>query len=236
MTKTNQLEINSALENNLIEASLSTTAPRFSGKIILGLTVWIVLAFVVGFSVRTLVWQFPQAGSPEVGFARDMIVHHANAVEMAILVRDRTNDAEMRTLTLDMMLTQQAQIGQMQGWLTIWQQPIAQTEPVMSWMGMSTEGLMPGLASAEQMAQLSNLKGQEIDGLFLSLMIPHHQAALEMATHILKQSQGAEVRSLAESILVSQASEIEVMQDLLQRKGFPISELETIVPHSKHNE
>jgi hypothetical protein len=59
--------------------------------------------------------RMPADGSAEAGFARDMSVHHAQAVEMAELLRDRTQSEEMRTLTADMALTQQGQIGQMEG-------------------------------------------------------------------------------------------------------------------------
>jgi uncharacterized protein (DUF305 family) len=61
----------------------------------------------------------PQEGSAEAGFALDMMVHHAQAVEMAEIVRDRTENPQTRTLATDIALTQQAQIGQMQGWLAV---------------------------------------------------------------------------------------------------------------------
>jgi uncharacterized protein (DUF305 family) len=48
-----------------------------------------------------------------------MMVHHAQAVEMAEIVRDRTENPQTRTLATDIALTQQAQIGQMQGWLAV---------------------------------------------------------------------------------------------------------------------
>jgi predicted cobalt transporter CbtA len=75
----------------------------------------------VGFVVVALVGllgltpRLPIEDSPEVTFARDMAVHHAQAMEMALVLRDRSTDAELRQFALDIMLTQQAQIGQMQG-------------------------------------------------------------------------------------------------------------------------
>ena len=58
-----------------------------------------------------------------MGFARDMMVHHAQAVEMAEIVRDKTENENVRILATDIALTQQAQIGQMQGWLAVWELP-----------------------------------------------------------------------------------------------------------------
>lgn len=46
-----------------------------------------------------------------------MAIHHAQAVEMAGLVYDRTRSREMRFFTRDMTLTQQAQIGTLNDWL-----------------------------------------------------------------------------------------------------------------------
>lgn len=163
----------------------------------------------------------PGRASADVGFARDMMTHHAQAVDMATLLRDRTDDPEMRQLALDIMLTQQAQIGQMQGWLTLWGYPIARTDQAMSWMGMPTSGPMPGMATPEQLNQLRKLEGIEADALFLQLMIPHHRSGVAMGQAALARAQRPEVRVLAQSIVDAQTSEIALMQELLQQKGFP---------------
>ena len=93
--------------------------------------------------------QPPGNDSAEAGFARDMIVHHAQAVQMAEIVRDKTNSDDMRLLAADISLTQQAQVGIMQGWLEVWGLPITGEEPAIAWMGHPTDGLMPGMATPE---------------------------------------------------------------------------------------
>ena len=163
----------------------------------------------------------PGSESPEVGFARDMMTHHAQAVDMATLLRDRTDDPALKQFALDIMLTQQAQIGQMRGWLDTWGYPVASTGPAMAWMGMPTTGRMPGMATPEELNQLRNLSGQEADGLFLQLMIVHHRAGVAMGEAILSQTDRPEVRALAQSIVDAQAGEVAFMQELLQQKGFP---------------
>src|SRR5215203_6610274 len=154
----------------------------------------------------------PADDSPEAGFARDMIVHHAQAVQMAEIVRDKTQSDSIRLLTADLALTQQAQIGMMLGWLGEWGLPVAETEPAMSWMGQPTEGLMPGMATPEEIDRLSEAPPDVADVLFLRLMIAHHQAAIPMAKAVLKRTERPEVIQLAESIEVSQRAEIENMQ------------------------
>ena len=166
----------------------------------------------------------PGDASAEAGFARDMSVHHAQAVEMAEIVRDETESEEIRTMAADMALTQQAQIGQMQGWLAMWGLPATDTEPAMSWMGHPTEGRMPGMASPREINRLRNASPGEADKLFLQLMIPHHQAAVPMAEAILERSDRPVVERLAGAIVASQKGEIEIMREMLESRGEEPSE------------
>ena len=166
----------------------------------------------------------PGDDSAEAGFARDMMVHHAQAVEMAEVLRARTESEEMRTLAADIALTQQAQIGQMEGWLAVWRLPATRSEPAMTWMGHPTEGRMPGMASPEEMIELREASPEEVDTRFLQLMIPHHEAAIPMAEAALEHSDRPEVERLAGAIVTSQEAEIEAMQDLLRSRGVPVQE------------
>ena len=161
----------------------------------------------------------PGDGSAEAGFARDMSVHHAQAVEMAGIVRDKTRSEEVRLMAADMALTQQGQIGHMQGWLDVWNLPATGTEPAMSWMGHPTQARMPGMASPEEIERLRNAPPEEADKLFFRLMIPHHRAAVPMAEAVIGQTDRPEVKDLAAAIAASQKGEIQVMKDLLEERG-----------------
>jgi uncharacterized protein (DUF305 family) len=175
-----------------------------------------VAAVAVGASLALLLTSRPPGDdSAEAGFARDMMVHHAQAVEMAEILRDKTQSEAMRTLAKDIVLTQQNQIGQMQGWLAAWGLPATDTEPAMSWMGYPVEGLMPGMATPEEMERLFEAPAEEADTLFLLLMIPHHEAAIPMAEAVLKRTDRPEVQQLAEAIALSQRQEIELMRAML---------------------
>ena len=163
--------------------------------------------------------QEPGEGSAEAGFVRDMSVHHAQAVEMAEIVRDKTASEEVRLMAADMALTQQGQIGRMQGWLDAWNLPATGTEPAMSWMGHPTEGRMPGMASPEELERLKNAPPEEADRLFFRLMIPHHRAAVPMAEAVMERTDRPEVENLAGAIAASQKGEIQVMKDMLEERG-----------------
>lgn len=163
--------------------------------------------------------QTPGADSVDVGFARDMSIHHEQAVQMAALVYDRSQDEAIRSLAFDILTTQQGQIGIMSGWLDAWQQPWTSAGPRMEWMGMSFEGLMPGMATAEQMATLREANGEAADVIFLQLMIPHHRSGVEMAQYAADHARQDTVRLLAQGMVNAQDLEIDYMQELLAAKG-----------------
>jgi uncharacterized protein (DUF305 family) len=183
-------------------------------------------SFYLGLSYRP-----PDGDSAEAGFARDMAVHHAQAVQMAEIIQRRTESDEIRTLATDIALTQQGQMGQMQGWLDAWRLPQTGDEAPMSWMGHPTDGPMPGMATPEEISALETLPPDEADKQFLRLMIPHHEAAIPMAEAVLAETDRPEVEQLASAIAASQQGEIQVMQDLLESRGAAPAEE---APHGGH--
>lgn len=156
----------------------------------------------------------PAEGSPEATFARDMAAHHAQAVEMALIIRDRSADEELRRFALDIVLTQQTQIGQMQGWLAAWGLPISGPQPPMN-----GHGEMMGLATQSQVNELRTLPEPEAKAAFLQLMIAHHQGGIAMAQAALSQTNRPEIVRLARAIVAGQQSELAYMQSLLKAAG-----------------
>jgi uncharacterized protein (DUF305 family) len=173
----------------------------------------LVAAFFAGASLVLLMAPRPPGeDSPDVRFARDMMVHHAQEVEMAEIVRDKTKSDEIRTLATDIALTQQAQIGMMQGWLDVWGLPASGTEPAMSWMGTPTEGVTPGMATPQEIDRLREAPPEVADEQFLWLMIRHYWGGIAMAEAILKRTERPEVRQLAGANAASQRQEIRTME------------------------
>ncbi len=156
----------------------------------------------------------PTEGSPEVVFARDMAAHHEQAVEMALILRERSADEALRPLLLDIALSQQGQIGQMQGWLAAWGVPLAGAAAPMAGHGDSM-----GMASQTEVNQLVSLPLAEAEIAFLQLMIRHHRGGVAMAEDVLAQSSRPEVVRLAQAILNAQSSEITYMETLLAARG-----------------
>jgi uncharacterized protein (DUF305 family) len=161
----------------------------------------------------------PGEESVDVGFARDMGAHHAQAVEMAELLRDRTDDEDFRVLAADIALTQQSQIGQMRGWLDVWGRPPTSVEQPMRWMGHEVpEGqvmVMPGLATDAQLDELASLRGHDAEQLFLQLMIRHHEGGIDMASYAADHAEVSFVRTVAQGMVESQTAEIDQMEQML---------------------
>lgn len=172
--------------------------------------------------VYGLIPRAPAGDSAEAGFLRDMSDHHAQGVEMALILHDRTTDVDLLTMTTDIAMTQQGQIGTMQGWLDIWDLAPTGDDPPMAWMDHPiTDGLMPGMATPEQIEQLRTLPVDQADVLFLQLMIRHHQGGVEMAEALLERSDQPEVTTFARGVVASQNGEINAMNRMLQDRGHP---------------
>jgi uncharacterized protein (DUF305 family) len=63
------------------------------------------------------------------------------------------------------------------------------------------------------------------DADFASLMVPHHQGAVQMAEVELQFGSNPRLRRLAQEIILTQQSEIDVMRSVI-RGGFPLSSLD----------
>ena len=205
-----------------------------SGRRLVAFAVALALVAVGAFAIGRLSTSFvstPSNTSAAAGFARDMQVHHDQGVELAMIIRDESDDPDIRLLAYDIATTQSNQSGQMQAWLNSWQLPQAAPEPEMTWMtrptlageghNHGTEGAhspgdpMPGLATPAQITELKSLTGAEADELFLELMIAHHHGAVDMAEAVLDRTDVRVVRQLATTIITSQTAEIEYMTALL---------------------
>jgi uncharacterized protein (DUF305 family) len=196
-----------------MEQPLAAAAPR-------RLSLWAALAgllvLAVLLSLAAALWlaRPPDEGSPDVAFARDMSYHHQQAVEMALIIRDRTGDPDLRAFATDIVLTQQSQIGQMSGWLEVWGRPLAGEAAPMGGMG-----LMMGMAAQSDLNALRDLPLAEAEVRFLQLMTLHHQGGVFMAEDLLEARARPVVQRLAQAIVAGQQNEIGLMREMLAARG-----------------
>ncbi|MYA36395.1 MAG: DUF305 domain-containing protein [Gammaproteobacteria bacterium] len=155
--------------------------------------------------------QFSEA---DVRFMQGMISHHRQAMEMSVLVDDRSNREAVEALAERISLSQEDEISMMAGWLEDrgFEAPAADAHHDPDYM------LMPGMLSPEEMEQLEAAEGFEFDSLFLNFMIDHHEGALVMVENLLDQpgsAQDSELYRFTTDVTSDQTSEIERMITML---------------------
>jgi uncharacterized protein (DUF305 family) len=147
----------------------------------------------------------------DVMFAQMMIVHHQEAVEMAAMADGRAASTEVKDLAGKIKAAQQPEIDTMTGWLTAWgKAPMPDKTG-----GMDHGGAMPGDMSDADMAALHDAKGAAFDKQFLTLMVKHHEGAIEMAQEQVDKGSNPQAKALAAKIVTDQQAEIATMKQIL---------------------
>ncbi len=150
----------------------------------------------------------------DVRFMQGMITHHAQALDMTLLVDDRTQRDAIRLLAQRIELSQEDEIAMMQDWL---RERGLETPDLDAHHDHDAE-LMPGMATPEQMAELTAADGAAFDTLFLELMIEHHEGAVEMVDELLEQpgsAQDSVLYNFTTDINADQTAEIDRMDAML---------------------
>ncbi|WP_432564584.1 DUF305 domain-containing protein [Kineococcus sp. SYSU DK003] len=200
-------------------------------RVLLG-AVALLLALVLGILAGRALPTAPGENSVDVGFSRDMTTHHSQAVSMAYTAIQNAPTPEVRQLAVDIASTQGNQMGRMQQLLISWGQPLSGAgTPVMAWMAgtdlharhlveQEQEGrIMPGMATADELARLNSETGQVFEVDFLQLVLRHHVGGIEMAQYGAEHATTSEVRDLASAIASSQQGESDLLRDYLAARG-----------------
>jgi uncharacterized protein (DUF305 family) len=155
-----------------------------------------------------------QFTAADVRFMQGMIGHHAQALEMAALVPERTRRDDMQLLAKRIDVSQADEIRMMQRWL----EARGQQVPGPHAHHAAGAPLMPGMLSAEEMTRLAAAKGDGFDRLFLELMIKHHEGALTMVKELYATAgagQESEIHAFASDVDADQRMEIDRMRGMI---------------------
>lgn len=141
----------------------------------------------------------------DLQFLDTMIAHHQAAVVMSKPALEKASRAEVKNLAQNIIRSQTKEIEQMQAWREQWfkNQPPA--------LNMEATGMKESMQSMD-MKKLGSATGNDFDLAFIEMMIPHHQGALLMAKEALDKSQHPELKTLAQTIIMAQETEIDTMQ------------------------
>ncbi|KQX75910.1 hypothetical protein ASD10_12440 [Aeromicrobium sp. Root472D3] len=156
----------------------------------------------------------------DISFAQDMIPHHRQATQMAELAKTRTDTVAVLKLAADIQAAQGPEIDTMAGWLKTWGKDVPAEGDDMGDMDHSTtsgnSSPMPGMMSDNQLAELKASSGAEFDRLFLTMMVAHHEGAIQMAKAEQSDGKNTDAKALAGTIRKDQTAEIATMRDLLR--------------------
>lgn len=142
----------------------------------------------------------------DLQFLDTMIAHHQGAVDMAKMVAAKAEHAELKTLAVNVITSQEKEIGEMKTWREKW---FAGVAPAMNMEMAGMNDSMKGM----DMTKLGSLTGNVFDLEFIRQMIPHHEGAVVMAKEALQKSQKAEIKTMANAIIKDQEAEIKQMKD-----------------------
>ena len=161
-----------------------------------------------------------QYSAADVRFMQGMIGHHAQALEMAALVPERTHRDDMRLLAKRIDLSQADEIRMMQHWLEArgQQVPGPHAHHAAGATGAAGAPMMPGMLSTEEMARLAAARGDAFDRLFLELMIKHHEGALTMVKELYATAgagQESEIYAFTSDVDADQRMEIDRMRGMI---------------------
>jgi uncharacterized protein (DUF305 family) len=165
----------------------------------------------------------PPRSPADIEFMQDMILHHAQAVEMTAMIPSHTQNKDLRFLGARISSSQSDEIKFMKRWLAARSESVPKVTTRMSGMDMSHEtiGSMPGMLTPQQMEALQEAKGGEFDRLFLLGMIQHHNGALTMVKDLFDTAgagQDAELFNFANDADNTQRAEIRIMETMLKKE------------------
>ncbi|MFD5569069.1 DUF305 domain-containing protein [Streptomyces cadmiisoli] len=138
--------------------------------------------------------------SADIDYARMMIQHHSQALEMTELAPDRAESSQVKKLAERIEASQGPEIAVMKSWL----ESHGEGEKGEG----HHHGPMPGMATEGQLKNLRAAEGKAFDQLFVTLMITHHEGAITMATDVKSQGNNVRIEEMADDVIAQQTSEI----------------------------
>lgn len=145
---------------------------------------------------------------PDQDFAMMMKMHHQGAINMAQYELDKGGDAEMRATAQKVKDAQQGEISQLEGFMSSHTPDTTSQEFV--------DKVMASMTKMDQASDLQVIIGKA-DYDFASLMVVHHQSAVEMAQAELDHGKHQVMKDMATMIITAQKKEIEDLQNWLLR-------------------
>jgi uncharacterized protein (DUF305 family) len=152
----------------------------------------------------------------DLQFIDQMIMHHEGAIMSSEHMIGDSERPELRKLAQNIRKSQSEQVEQMQAMREDWYPDAERTFGMMdpTLMGkMMDDGAMRQMMGGSMQEMMG---GDATDEMFLRMMIPHHQLAVDMSERTLKDAEHPELKKLAQKIKNEQSAEIKLMRGYLE--------------------
>ena len=151
----------------------------------------------------------------DVTFVQSMIPHHTQAVAMAKMAASHASSPAVKNLATKIEAAQGPEIDTMTGWLKAWGKEAKAGSGPMDGMDHGS-GAMPGMMGDAAMKSLDSADGASFDQMFLTMMMSHHQGAIEMAKTEQAHGKNTDAVALAKQIEADQTAELAQMKGMLK--------------------
>ena len=113
--------------------------------------------------------------------------------------------------------------------LAQWAEQGTEDKTAMALMGTKVpRDQMIGLATQQQMQELKDARGRDLDQRFTRLMIVHHEGGIHMVEYAARHAKTETVRSWARAMVDGQKGEIAELNRWRVQNGFPAVKLTLI--------
>lgn len=152
----------------------------------------------------------PTGDAFDKAFIDAMVPHHESAIEMAKAAQKAgLVQADLVEIADDILATQQAEIDQMTSWRGEWFGSSEIDPQGAAALGLSDAEMGMDMEHAADTLMSSG----DVDTDFATMMIAHHEGAVEMAKLAEANAGHEEIKELAGRIIEAQEREIEVMRE-----------------------
>ena len=148
----------------------------------------------------------PMTNDPEIDFPKMMIMHHQAAINMGnVQIQNGSNDS-LKRFSQKMINAQQQEIQELNMLLA--------SETVNNNVPAFMMELMDHMNKMDEMADVQHITG-DLDNDFATLMIFHHNSAIENSEAYLMYGTNTQLKALAQQMIDDQKKEIKELSDWL---------------------
>jgi len=149
----------------------------------------------------------PKTSDPEIDFPKMMIMHHQGAINMAnVQIQDGKNDS-LKRFSQKMISAQQMEITELEN--------ILNSETINNSAPGFTMEQMDHMMKMDQVSDIQYITG-DIDGDFATLMIQHHNSAIENSEAYLMYGSNTALKEMAEKMIDDQKKEIKELSEWIK--------------------